>query len=146
MSYIERNPEKCFGMPSLRNRRITVYDLVIMLFLEPEKEAYLADLQVSKDQAIEALEYCSQQLCKQDKIHNISPFCDGCILRTVAEGYIFEEDLYYEAEDNNGKKCTFSKESHLEIFGGSMQEFKAEEEGAATWIIAQSLLTSGAIK
>lgn len=138
MNNIERDSQKMFGMPSIINRRMTVYDVVTTIYYENDIHEALNRCGIDKDIATEALKYCSKQLCKFDDDGQL-PFCDGCLLRDIAEGSFFDKSQYYEIMDDNNIVSTFSIDG-VKVFNGSIEEFKEEEEGIETWKLAQSLL------
>src|SRR5690349_8801087 len=128
MNYIERNPEKCFSMPSLVGRRLTVFDIVTLTD-GGGLEFLIKDYNVSREQAKAAIEYCHQLSCKING--DEFQYCDGCILRTVADGDNFNKDDYCEITNQDNTISTFSKDGKI-IFAGSIEEFEREERGIET--------------
>lgn len=132
---IECNPEINFGMPALKGRRLTVYDIVTKLYYEESVEIAIDDYEISMSDAEEALAYCMNLRCKKDE--NRVNFCDGCILRTIDEGWDFDRENYVEIKDGS-EVITVSKDG-LVLFAGSLQELEDSEFGKVTWLIAEEL-------
>ncbi|MGN6293155.1 MAG: DUF433 domain-containing protein [Chitinophagaceae bacterium] len=132
---IECNPEINFGMPALKGRRLTVYDIVTKLYYEESIEIAINDYEISMRDAKEALLYCMNLRCKKDK--NRVHFCDGCILRTFEEGSDFDRDNYIEARVD-GEMITISRDESI-FFAGSLEELEDSEFGKVTWLIAEEL-------
>ena len=137
MNYIERNPEKSFGMPSLIGRRLTVFDIVTQISGEG-LELAMEDYEINQQQVQAALIYCSELGCKIDS--EKFQFCDGCILRKIADGDVFDRNDYDEITYADGTKATVSKIDNV-IFLGSLEELEMESVGLETWEIAESLLS-----
>jgi len=85
-------------MPSLIGRRLTVYDIVTKLYLEDSIETALEDYEIDVLQAEAALEYCVNLYCQMDK-KRIN-FCDGCVLRTIEEGWTFSKNDYMDISND----------------------------------------------
>jgi uncharacterized protein (DUF433 family) len=137
MEYIERNPAKCFSMPSLIGRRVTVYDVVIQVFLEENLDNVKEVQRINNAQIKAALRYCSSLSCKTD--NEDYQFCDGCILRNIADGNNFDRNDYFEITHEDDSKLTISKIDGLRYMG-SLDELGKEEIGKEMWVISQSLL------
>jgi len=119
-----------FGMPTLRGRRLTVYDIVSKIYYEETVEDALKDYEISFEEAKAAVTYCMNLDCQKD-INRIQ-FCNGCILRTINEGLDFDKENYIEVND----KYTISKDGLL-TFLGSIEELKEERFGKPGWAIAE---------
>ena len=132
---IECNPAINFGMPALKGRRLTVYDIVTKLYYEESIELAINDYEILLDDAKDALVYCMNLRCKEDK--NREQFCDGCILRTIDEGWGFNRNDYNEIKIGN-QMFTVSKDG-LVFFSGTLQELEDSEYGKVTWLIAEGL-------
>ena len=132
---IECNPQINFGMPALKGRRLTVYNIVTKIYYEESVRVALEDYEISVHDALEAVNYCSNLVCKNDK--SLIQFCDGCILRTIDEGWKFDKENYVE-EEINGQRLVFSKDGKT-IFIGSLKEFEDSEFGSVTWLIAEEV-------
>ncbi len=81
--------------------------------------------------------YCSGRRCKENK--NDFQFCDGCILRDIEDGTVFDEEDYYEIYHPDGQITTRSKDGLL-LFKGSIAALKEEEAGKPVWETATRLL------
>jgi uncharacterized protein (DUF433 family) len=132
---IECNPAINFGMPALKGRRLTVYDIVTKIYYEESVPAALEDYSISLDDAKDAIHYCVSLKCKEDP--ELVQFCDGCILRTIHEGWDFDKQNYIETEEN-GQKITVSKNGKI-IFLGSLKEFEDSEFGKVGWLLAEKV-------
>jgi len=74
--------------------------------------------------------------CKEDK--KLINFCDGCLLRTINDGWNFKLQDYRQMDQKNDCKSIISKESK-DIFIGSLQELEDSEFGKVTWLIAEDV-------
>ena len=132
---IECNPNINFGMPALKGRRLTVYDIVTMIYYEESLDAALMEYRISLEDAQDAVSYCMNTKCKEDQ--NLVQFCDGCILRTIAEGWTFNKQDYTETEINS-QKYVISKDGET-VFIGSLKELENSEFGKVTWLLAEEV-------
>jgi uncharacterized protein (DUF433 family) len=135
--FIECNKERNFGQPTLIDRRLTVYDIVTKLFYEDEFKAALEDYQITLLEAKAAIKYCMNLSCQKDK--NLIHYCDGCLLRTLEEGWNFKREDYVEIKNNDNSKITISNNGK-EIFLGSIKELEDSEFGKVTWLIAKEIM------
>ena len=76
--------------------------------------------------------------CKEDI--NLINFCDGCLLRTINDGWNFKIENYKEINGLDNSKITVSKKDK-DIFIGSIQELEDSEFGKVTWLIAEEMAT-----
>lgn len=122
-------------MPSLKGRRLTVYDIVTKLYFEPTILNAIDDYEINLADANDALEYCLHLQCKneQGRLH----YCDGCILRTIEEGVSFNESSYLEVE-LDGEILTVSIDGSG-FFAGTLKELEDSEFGRVTWLIAEEV-------
>ena len=127
------DPYVNFGMPALKGRRLTVFDIVTKIYYEKSINTALVDYEISLEDARDATNYCMQLKCKEDK--DLVHFCDGCMLRTLQDGWNFNREDYIEFK---GAKQTFvvSKDNAV-FFAGNLQELENSEFGKATWLIAE---------
>src|SRR5438552_1214792 len=107
---IECNPQINFGMPALKGRRLTVYNIVTKLYYEGSVAEVLSDYSITMEDAKEALDYCINLKCKEDP--NLVHFCEGCLLRTFDEGWDFKKTDYVETEIDN-QKIVISKDKKI---------------------------------
>jgi uncharacterized protein (DUF433 family) len=138
MNLIECNKNKSFGQPSLIGRRLTVYDIVTKIYYESYIEIALDDYDITLEEAKAATNYCKTLLCQEDQ--NRIHFCDGCILRTLEEGWNFNKDDYKEIKCNKSNETiTISKDGN-EIFLGNIQELEDSEFGKVGWLLAAEII------
>ena len=133
---IECNLKINFGQPTLKGRRLTVYDIVTKIYYDKVMEETLSDYEISLRDAKDAIKYCMNLQCKKDR--NLINYCDGCLLRTIQDGWDFKIEDYEELKDLNNCKIVISKEAK-DIFIGSLQELEDSEFGKVTWLIAEEI-------
>jgi uncharacterized protein (DUF433 family) len=80
------------GSPTIRGRRLTVYNVVSKIYYEDSLESVMKDYEISLIEVKEAVSYCSELLCQRDS--RLHKFCSGCILRTLQESWNFEKSDY----------------------------------------------------
>src|ERR1700755_641192 len=127
-SLIEIDPEVCNGAPKLKNRRLTVYDIVSGIYNEG-LESYSEDREISIEEARQAVWYSKNLQCQIDRPVN---FCDGCILRTIKEGWKFKRDELQEVTLEDDTKITLS-ENEGSIYLGDINEYEEENFGKMVW-------------
>src|SRR6478735_3889567 len=109
-----------FGQPALRGRRLTVYDIVTKVYYEDGVKVAIDDYEILIQDAKEAVEYCRHLKCKKDV--SLVHFCDGCVLRTIQEGWGFNKEDYVELKEGE-IKLVKSKDNQM-VFIGSLQELE----------------------
>jgi uncharacterized protein (DUF433 family) len=121
-----------FGMPTLKGRRLTVYDIVTKLFYEDTIEEAIEDYGISLLEAKSAIEYCMNLNCQTDidRIH----YCDGCVLRTIEEKWKFKGEDYIQIDE----QLTVSKDGKT-VFLGKIDELEEEQFGKPGWVIASEI-------
>jgi len=124
-----------FGMPSIKGRRITVYNVLTTAWYANDVGEELNDFNLTLYDLADAVYYCKNLKCKvdEDRLH----YCDGCILRTFEEGWDFNKEDYLEIEID-GKPITFAKDGGL-VSLGSLQELEDQELGEAGWLMAEEI-------
>jgi len=132
---IECDPYINFGQPALKGRRLTVYDIVTKILYEGDVKLALIDYAITLADAKEAVVYCMNLKCKRDK--DLVHFCDGCILRTIEEGWNFNKDDYLELK-RNGESVVISKDNTI-FFAGTLKALEDSEFGKVTWLIAEDV-------
>ena len=132
---IECNPDINFGMPALKGRRLTVFNIVTKVYYEESLERVFLDYEISLKDVKDALNYCSSLQCKNDK--NRVHYCEGCVLRSIEEGFSFDKENYIEIDEGD-IRVVKSKENKI-YFLGSLQEFEDNEFGMVTWLIAEEI-------
>ena len=118
-----------FGMPTLRGRRLTVYDIVSKLYYEDTIDEAIEDYDISLLEAGAAVKYCMNFECQQD-INRIN-FCDGCILRMIDENVKFNKEDY----DQIDEQLTVSKDGSF-VFLGKIDELEEDRFGKPGWALA----------
>lgn len=121
-----------FGMPTLRGRRLTVYDIVTKLKYERSIDLALKDYEITVTEALAACDYCRNLRCKiaPNRIH----FCYGCVLRIQEEESVFNREDYVETD----KGLTIYKGDDV-IYLGNLDELEEESCGKAGWEIASEM-------
>jgi len=119
-------------MPSLKGRRLTVYNIVSKLYIENTIEEAIDDFQISLSEAKAALVYCKNLNCQTDT--DRIQYCDGCILRTIEEGWSFDKGGYVQTEN----QITISKNDPM-FFLGNINQLEDEKFGKPGWVIANEL-------
>jgi hypothetical protein len=84
---IERNPDKCFSRPSIKGRRLSVYDVISGV--GNEGVAYCIDMEVTKTELDESIQYCMNLYCLYNSQNK---FCNGCFLNKIF-GDFDEDDI-----------------------------------------------------
>jgi uncharacterized protein (DUF433 family) len=120
-----------WGSPRIDNRRLAVCDIVFFLTDQSVGEV-MKERELSKQELREALQYCSEQVCIEDKPLN---FCYNCRLRKEKDGP--EDFTKYEEFEIDG--YTYVRGEGM-TFLGSMKEFMEEEAGIENWKIARKLI------
>jgi uncharacterized protein (DUF433 family) len=133
---IESTNGVCSGAPRIKNRRITVYNVIGTLYNGDSISEYAKDYEVEENVIKEAIEYCKSLACQTS---NVYQYCEGCILRTLNEKEApFNKDDYYEVISEQGDIITLKKDGK-EIFLGTMEELINEECGCSGWEKAEAL-------
>jgi uncharacterized protein (DUF433 family) len=134
--FIECKQDRSFGQPTLKGRRLTVYDIVTKIYYEEQIDVAQADYQITREEAKSAIHYCMKLSCQDDR--HLMHFCDGCLLRTLEQGWQFKRGDYIQIQNASNNKVVVSKDGK-EIFFGSIQELENSEFGKVTWLIAENL-------
>lgn len=135
MEYIVINKEIASGSPTVKGRRLTVFNVVSKIYYENTLETALEDYDISIDVAKDAVQYCSSLRCQNDP--DLIKFCSGCVLRTLQDGWSFKPEDYNSILANQNT-ISISKKGQ-EIFLGSLQELENSEFGLVGWLIAESI-------
>jgi len=133
---IECKKDKMFGQPTLKGRRLTVYDIVTKVYFEDSIEMVLADYEIGITELNTAVNYCRSLSCKEDE--TLLKFCDGCILRTLQDGWNFTKSNYIQIINKENKTIVISKDNQ-EIFLGTLEELENSDFGKVTWLIADNI-------
>lgn len=127
---IECNEAINFGMPAIKGRRLTVFDIVTMVYYSPTVQDALEDYEIDWQDAMDATDYCMRLRCQSDE--GRIQYCDGCLLRTVDEGWSFNREDYSEFRDGD----VVITHGNNTVFMGSIQELEDSEFGKLTWLSA----------
>ena len=119
-------------MPTLKGRRLTVYDIVTKLSYEPTIKQALEDYEINEKEAKAAVNYCMNLCCKSD--NDRLNFCNGCTLNAEQDNTEFDENKYEEIAYN----LTVTKDSSF-IYLGSLEDLKNENKGKPGWLIAKNI-------
>jgi uncharacterized protein (DUF433 family) len=93
--------EICAGNPCIKGRRLTVYNIVVKVYLEDNIDLIYEDYELSNEEVKQAINYCSNLECINDS--TLISFCDGCILgesdeiKSILDTII----LYRDSNDKN---------------------------------------------
>ena len=99
-------------------------------------ESYLRGFpQVTIAHVIQAVNYCRNRICLQDKPDH---FCDGCTLRTQHAGITFEEYLAELGEVLTEDRPGVLKGGDM-AYLGSMDELHCDWEGEDGWKLAEDV-------
>ena len=128
----------CSGAPTIRNRRLTVFNIVSKIFYEINLETALQDFEISIEIAKEAVSYCRNLDCQKDR--NLIKFCSGCILRTLQEGWHFDKSNYDEIHYDSLQDSISIDINGQQIFIGSIQQLENSEFGKVGWLLASDLI------
>lgn len=135
MSNVVINPLISSGAPTIRGRRLTVYNVVTKIFYEDSLELALEDYEITFDEAKDAVNYCSTLKCQEEP--ELVKFCSNCVLRTLQDEWEFDKENYREIYDKNSNSTiTISKDGN-EIFIGTLQELEDDSFGKAGWLFAR---------
>lgn len=132
MNYIERNAERGFGQPVLVGRRLTVLDVVKGANGGIAIYEFLDDFEVSMEEFKAAVVYCGSLACKEISAAS-DRYCDGCLLRSISEGWTSLKDDFDQIED-----LLVSRDG-LTVIVGNMEAAEDEEFGVMGWVVAQDL-------
>ena len=138
--YIQHTPEICSNAPTLIGRRLTVYHVVTQIRGDGFETA-LETYEITRDQAMAALHYCSELKCKIDsEQYN---FCENCKLdagRNNEPPPVLHTDKYIEFFREDGSPYVLSKDGETFYYPFSLQDLKDETEGIETWLVAKEIL------
>lgn len=132
MKHIERNAKREFSQPVIIGRRLTVFNVVSNAFYRDSLSDYLSEFELSVEEVKAAVTYCINKECKimetlQDH------YCDGCILRSISEGWTSIQDDFIESEG-----ISMSKDG-ITYFFGSLEELESAEFGVMGWLQAEEV-------
>lgn len=132
MNLVERNANRGFGQPVIVGRRLTVFSVIENANIVERIEDYLKDFEVTLEELKSAVAYCKARACS--KLDNITDkYCDGCVLRSISEGWTSIKDEYYEVDGISIAKDGMSAALM------TLDELEEEEFGVLGWVIAEEL-------
>jgi uncharacterized protein (DUF433 family) len=136
MIHVIINKDIANGAPTIRGRRLTVFNVSSKIYYEENLKTALEDYELSIEEVRDALKYCSNLDCQKDK--NLIKFCSGCILRTLQDGWNFSKTDYDTLITGpQNQKISISKDGS-EIFLGTIKELENNDFGLAGWLLASS--------
>ena len=132
MNYIERNANRGFGMPVIVGRRLTVFNVITLADNTGDVHEQMREFELSMDELKSAIQYCMGLRCK-DMSSPTDQYCDGCIRRSISQGWTSMKDDFEEKDS-----YCISKDGYT-ILLGSMEEAEDDEFGVMGWGIAERL-------
>lgn len=132
MNFVERDPNRGFGQPVIIGRRLTVYTVVSMARNSAKIVDFLNDFELTANELASAVHYCKNRLC--DKMtSSLDQYCDGCMLRSLSDGWSSIKDDYIEFDG-----ISISKDGKS-FFLGSLDELEESEFGIIGWLYAREV-------
>lgn len=132
MNFVERNANRGFGQPVIIGRRLTVFNIVSHANYEENIVDFLKDFDLSMDELRSAVSYCRNKQCREIK-NSTDHYCDGCILRSISEGWKSIKDDFTEIDgmsySNDGKT----------IYFGTVDQLEDAEFGLMGWLLAEKV-------
>ncbi len=124
---IDRNLMILGGSPTIKGRRLSVYNLISGLYDSDNLVTCLKDFEINLETVCQAIDYCSKLKCTDKPDLD---FCEGC-------------QLFSLVENDNSKNIEEFK-NHLvidegEYFIGSVEEYKESIYGRKGWKMAREL-------
>ncbi|PUZ27699.1 Uncharacterized conserved protein, DUF433 family [Chitinophaga costaii] len=132
MKFIERNNNRGFGQPVIVNRRLTVLDAIFNAKISVSINTFLSDFDLKIEELKSAVEYCEARRCKE-MTNKTDKYCNGCILRSVADGWKSIKDDFWE------KDGIFISKDDQTIILSSLEEADEDEFGIMGWVIAEEV-------
>lgn len=132
MNYVERNNERGGGQPVIIGRRLTVFNVISHAFYRENVIDYIKEFSLSIEELRDAVLYCKNRQCKVIE-SSLEHYCDGCILRSISEGWVSIKDEFVESEG-----ISISKDGNT-IFLGSVDELEDTEFGIMGWLQAEAV-------
>lgn len=123
------------GAPTVRGRRLSVFNVVAKIYYERCLKEALEDYEISLDIAKDAISYCKNMDCQTDSY--LKKFCDGCILRTLQDGWDFNKEEFKEIQISENS-ITINK-NNKNVFLGSLQELEDQNFGLVGWLMAEKI-------
>ncbi len=119
------------GSPRIRGRKVSIGHLVSRLAQAENLDSFIQDYVLTREEILQALEYCVHQQCLADQPPN---YCHNCSLRRKEQTWNPDD---FEEIDLDGQKCVKGKNI---IYMGTMEEFWEYWQGQDCWDTAVDLL------
>lgn len=132
MKHVERNANRGFGQPVIIGRRLTVFNVVSNVLIRDNVIDYLEEFDLSMQELKDAVFYCKNRECKVVE-SPLDHYCDGCILRSISEGWVSIKDDFIESDG-----ISISKDGKT-FFLGSVNELEDTEFGVMGWLLAEAV-------
>lgn len=132
---IVRNENICGGCPTIRGRRLTVFNVVSgIAAAQNDMEKYCSEFELNQIQVLDALNYCKKRTCEEGLKYS-NRYCEQCVLDSI---YSYDEPINFIPISDG--EILYSHENGI-IFLGSEEEYKSEQpiEG---WLLAAKVLNS----
>ncbi|WP_341839410.1 DUF433 domain-containing protein [Chitinophaga caseinilytica] len=118
-----------FGQPVIVGRRLTVHTVISMAQNMPIEEL-LEDFELSLEEVKAAVWYCKTRACGM-MTQTTDKYCDGCMLRSIHDGWKFCAEDYDEIDGfavaKDGKSAALM----------TLAELEESEFGNMGWVIAE---------
>lgn len=136
---IGRVPGMIGGRPTLRGRRLTVFNLIFQSCHADDERAlreYLADFELTLLQLRAAVTYCAGLHCLTDAPDG--PFCEGCNLQFQQDGPYYDVADLEEFTEDESTYVRSRRNGNIVIFG-SLADYLRDEQGVAGWLMAADI-------
>lgn len=132
MNLIERNAKVGFGQPVIAGRRLTVFSVVTYASYSDRITDFLKDFELSIEELKSAVSYCKLRECNVI-LNPTDKFCDGCIMRSISEGWKSVQDDFVEIDG-----VSISKDGKT-IALSTLGELEESEFGIMGWLVAEEV-------
>ncbi|MFB6456874.1 DUF433 domain-containing protein [Chitinophaga sp. Hz27] len=132
MNFVERNANRGFGQPVIIGRRLTVLSVVASACGRDNVADFLEEFDLSMEELRSAVSYCKNTECKIVE-SSLDQNCEGCILRSISEGWKSVKDDFTESGG-----ISISKDG-MTFFLGSLDELEDSEFGVMGWQWAETV-------
>lgn len=132
MKFVERNAQVGFGQPVIIGRRLTVFTVVTNANNVGRIEDFLVDFELSEEELKSAVEYCKNRVCNDISLPT-DRYCDGCVLRSIGDGWTSIKDDYIEIDG-----MAVAKDGMTGALM-SLDELEESEFGILGWVIAEEV-------
>lgn len=132
MKFVARNANVGFGQPVIIGRRLTVFNVVSNANCWDNINDFLKDFDLSMEELRSVIFYCKNRECKVIE-NSFDHYCDGCVLRSISEGWMSIKDDFMESDG-----VSISKDGKT-FFLGSTNELEDMEFGVMGWLLAEAV-------